>query len=503
MQPPRSLASLLCLVVVFEAMLLLPRVYLVFPTLAPASLTLGTPSRRLFAQMYFSETFKGKKPIIDFMGILLRMRRTLLARWGSAEGFPIASGSPWGWALSRLSSGGILRRNPPPKETPLSLILQRTLRGPLPNEATAEVGNRSSTSAQFSQQVPATVASIQKVSRFFHGNNPRRYRDRAKKWQRNEPSVTVTVAPIQGRTSGWMEWKCDGHGHDDPRRVAAVCASHGHDGTKLRKTAKKINYLPRSSPTLATVTVTVPSVASPPAVSECHGGLGVASIQNGTVAEKGRVGWTRKGSACKLQAWADRGGGVDMEVKNKRLRSSTSADPQTLFSRSLVPRCELRLRELASGASVEDKEVEVNSFVVALFSLLLKVHFPTFYVIILLYFPHLRRVLYQQLLALYHHFSCPTRPSLFSRAWLLRASLLFQGPRSTLRTGNWVPFPSPSDSQPNADPWASARLSESAAERPISTRTNHNSESTPTLRLPIPPPPILLSPFPFPPSSFH
>ncbi|KAK7028295.1 hypothetical protein R3P38DRAFT_3189774 [Favolaschia claudopus] len=38
------------------------------------------------------------------MGILLRMRRSLLGHWGSAEEFPIASESPWGWALSRFPS---------------------------------------------------------------------------------------------------------------------------------------------------------------------------------------------------------------------------------------------------------------------------------------------------------------------------------------------------------------------------------------------------------------
>ncbi|KAK7019532.1 hypothetical protein R3P38DRAFT_3199026 [Favolaschia claudopus] len=38
------------------------------------------------------------------MGILLRMRRSLLGHWGSAEEFPIAPESPWGWALSRFPS---------------------------------------------------------------------------------------------------------------------------------------------------------------------------------------------------------------------------------------------------------------------------------------------------------------------------------------------------------------------------------------------------------------
>ncbi|KAK7059288.1 hypothetical protein R3P38DRAFT_3167579 [Favolaschia claudopus] len=32
------------------------------------------------------------------------VRRVLLVRWGSAEEFPIASESPWGWALSRFPS---------------------------------------------------------------------------------------------------------------------------------------------------------------------------------------------------------------------------------------------------------------------------------------------------------------------------------------------------------------------------------------------------------------
>ncbi|KAK6993271.1 hypothetical protein R3P38DRAFT_3223936 [Favolaschia claudopus] len=40
----------------------------------------------------------------SFMGIPLRMRRSLLGHWGSAEEFPIAPESPWGWALSRFPS---------------------------------------------------------------------------------------------------------------------------------------------------------------------------------------------------------------------------------------------------------------------------------------------------------------------------------------------------------------------------------------------------------------
>ncbi|KAK7006804.1 hypothetical protein R3P38DRAFT_3600680 [Favolaschia claudopus] len=147
----------------------------------------------------FSETFKGKKPIIGqtLIPCTLGFRR----RIPHCVGEPVGLGSLPPFIRGNPSAEPPTEGNTIVPDTIRCLFFrQRTLRGPLPNEATAEVGNRSSTSAQFSQQVPATVASIQKVSRFFQGNNPRRYRDRAKKWQRNEPSVTVTVAPIQGRT---------------------------------------------------------------------------------------------------------------------------------------------------------------------------------------------------------------------------------------------------------------------------------------------------------------